>query len=90
MRLIRKAHAPGAARSPVHPWATAQPGPPQSARRVARTHEPQRIAQPGVQRPAAGAAGALTGGNAYLLDSHDLLWWWFDPDRLSDAVRHDD
>jgi len=26
-------------------------------------------------------------GNAYLLDSHALLWWWFDPDRLSTAVR---
>ena len=24
---------------------------------------------------------------AYLLDSHVLLWWWFDPDRLSTAVR---
>jgi PIN domain nuclease of toxin-antitoxin system len=24
---------------------------------------------------------------AYLLDSHVLLWWWFDPDRLSSAVR---
>ena len=24
---------------------------------------------------------------AYLLDSHALLWWWFDPDRLSGAVR---
>ncbi|MEY4352153.1 MAG: hypothetical protein RLZZ609_394 [Cyanobacteriota bacterium] len=24
---------------------------------------------------------------AYLLDSHTLLWWWFDPDRLSTAVR---
>ena len=23
----------------------------------------------------------------YLLDSHALLWWWFDPDRLSTAVR---
>ena len=23
---------------------------------------------------------------AYLLDSHALLWWWFDPDRLSSAV----
>ena len=23
---------------------------------------------------------------AYLLDSHALLWWWFDPDRLSTAV----
>jgi PIN domain nuclease of toxin-antitoxin system len=26
-------------------------------------------------------------GDAYLLDSHALLWWWFDPDRLSTAVR---
>lgn len=26
-------------------------------------------------------------GNAYLLDSHVLLWWWFEPDRLSGAVR---
>jgi len=26
-------------------------------------------------------------GSAYLLDSHALLWWWFDPDRLSTAVR---
>ena len=25
--------------------------------------------------------------DAYLLDSHVLLWWWFDPDRLSTAVR---
>ena len=24
---------------------------------------------------------------SYLLDSHALLWWWFDPDRLSGAVR---
>lgn len=24
---------------------------------------------------------------AYLLDSHALLWWWFEPDRLSTAVR---
>jgi len=24
---------------------------------------------------------------AYLLDSHALLWWWFDPDRLSGPVR---
>ena len=24
---------------------------------------------------------------AYLLDSHALLWWWFDPDRLSTSVR---
>lgn len=24
---------------------------------------------------------------AYLLDSHALLWWWFDPERLSSAVH---
>ena len=24
---------------------------------------------------------------AYLLDSHVLLWWWFDPELLSAAVR---
>jgi PIN domain nuclease of toxin-antitoxin system len=24
---------------------------------------------------------------SYLLDSHVLLWWWFDPERLSAAVR---
>ena len=24
--------------------------------------------------------------DGYLLDSHVLLWWWFDPDRLSSAV----
>ena len=29
----------------------------------------------------------MSNGNAYLLDSHTLLWWWFDPDRLSGAVR---
>lgn len=23
----------------------------------------------------------------YLLDSHVLLWWWFDPDRLSERVQ---
>jgi len=23
----------------------------------------------------------------YLLDSHVLLWWWFEPDRLSVAVQ---
>jgi PIN domain nuclease of toxin-antitoxin system len=23
----------------------------------------------------------------YLLDSHVLLWWWFDPERLSQAVQ---
>ncbi|MFM7170042.1 MAG: type II toxin-antitoxin system VapC family toxin [Cyanobium sp.] len=26
-------------------------------------------------------------GPKYLLDSHALLWWWFDPDRLSTTVR---
>lgn len=29
----------------------------------------------------------MSSDNAYLLDSHVLLWWWFDPDRLSMAVR---
>ena len=29
----------------------------------------------------------MSSGDAYLLDSHALLWWWFDPDRLSGAVR---
>lgn len=29
----------------------------------------------------------MSSGDAYLLDSHALLWWWFDPDRLSTAVR---
>ena len=29
----------------------------------------------------------MSRGNAYLLDSHALLWWWFVPDRLSIAVR---
>ena len=29
----------------------------------------------------------MSRGDAYLLDSHVLLWWWFDPDRLSTAVR---
>ena len=23
----------------------------------------------------------------YLLDSHVLLWWWFDPERLTEPVR---
>lgn len=26
-------------------------------------------------------------GSAHLLDSHVLLWWWFDPTRLSAAVH---
>ena len=29
----------------------------------------------------------MSRGAAYLLDSHVLQWWWFDPDRLSTAVR---
>jgi PIN domain nuclease of toxin-antitoxin system len=29
----------------------------------------------------------MSNGASYLLDSHALLWWWFDPDRLSTAVR---
>jgi PIN domain nuclease of toxin-antitoxin system len=29
----------------------------------------------------------MSSGAGYLLDSHALLWWWFDPDRLSTAVR---
>ena len=29
----------------------------------------------------------MSSGHAYLLDSHALLWWWFDPDRLSSVVR---
>ena len=29
----------------------------------------------------------MSTGDTYLLDSHALLWWWFDPDRLSTAVR---
>ena len=28
-----------------------------------------------------------TSSGPYLLDSHALLWWWFDPDRLSQQVR---
>jgi len=28
-----------------------------------------------------------TSSSAYLLDSHVLLWWWFDPDRLTPQVR---
>jgi PIN domain nuclease of toxin-antitoxin system len=29
----------------------------------------------------------MSRGGGYLLDSHVLLWWWFDPDRLSTTVR---
>ena len=29
----------------------------------------------------------MSNGASSLLDSHVLLWWWFDPDRLSTAVR---
>jgi len=28
----------------------------------------------------------VNGSGGYLLDSHALLWWWFEPDRLSSAV----
>ena len=28
-----------------------------------------------------------TGSGRYLLDSHVLLWWWFDPGRLPTEVR---
>jgi PIN domain nuclease of toxin-antitoxin system len=29
----------------------------------------------------------MSDSGGYLLDSHVLLWWWFDPDRLSQAVQ---
>jgi PIN domain nuclease of toxin-antitoxin system len=29
----------------------------------------------------------MTDLQGYLLDSHVLLWWWFEPDRLSAAVQ---
>jgi PIN domain nuclease of toxin-antitoxin system len=29
----------------------------------------------------------MTDSQGYLLDSHVLLWWWFEPDRLSGAVQ---
>lgn len=29
----------------------------------------------------------MSSPSAYLLDSHALLWWWFDPERLSGAVQ---
>ncbi|MCP9861253.1 MULTISPECIES: type II toxin-antitoxin system VapC family toxin [unclassified Cyanobium] len=29
----------------------------------------------------------MSSPSAYLLDSHVLLWWWFDPERLSGAVQ---
>jgi PIN domain nuclease of toxin-antitoxin system len=29
----------------------------------------------------------MSDAGGYLLDSHVLLWWWFDPDRLSAAVH---
>jgi len=28
----------------------------------------------------------VNGSGGYLLDSHALLWWWFEPDRLPSAV----
>lgn len=29
----------------------------------------------------------MTPAPAYLLDSHALLWWWFEPERLSAKVQ---
>ncbi|QPN68111.1 type II toxin-antitoxin system VapC family toxin [Synechococcus sp. CBW1006] len=29
----------------------------------------------------------MSSAATYLLDSHVLLWWWFEPERLSGAVR---
>jgi len=28
----------------------------------------------------------VSGSSGYRLDSHPLLWWWFEPDRLSSSV----
>ena len=28
----------------------------------------------------------MTTSTGYLLDSHVLLWWWFDPQRLPEGV----
>ena len=28
----------------------------------------------------------MTASSAYILDSHVLLWWWFDPQRLPEGV----
>ena len=28
----------------------------------------------------------MTASTGYLLDSHVLLWWWFDPQRMPEAV----
>ena len=28
----------------------------------------------------------MTTSTGYLLDSHVLLWWWFDPQRLLEGV----
>ena len=28
----------------------------------------------------------MSASAGYLIDSHVLLWWWFDPDRLSSTV----
>ena len=28
----------------------------------------------------------MTASTGYLLDSHVLLWWWFDPQRLPEGV----
>lgn len=32
-------------------------------------------------------AHSMSSTAAYLLDSHVLLWWWFEPERLSATVR---
>lgn len=40
-----------------------------------------------VEPSAAGGHPAMSRGDGYLLDSQVLLWWWFDPDRLTTAVR---
>ena len=28
----------------------------------------------------------MTASTGYLLDSHVLLWWWFDPQRMPEGV----
>ena len=39
-------------------------------------------------RPPGGLPGRkrVNGTSGYLLDSHTLLWWWFEPERLSSSV----
>ena len=44
--------------------------------------------QPGTEVPCGlKAPGHEHEWDGYLLIRHVLLWWWFDPDRLSEAVR---